>query len=262
MWVQPVIFSAPKVGYEPTWWEDGGGYSPGDTAVRFAVADGATEGYESRQWVSQLLGSFLDAGDPDTPRGLDESRLRTWLERMQDIWSRSIPPATDYIEHVKIQEGAFATFVGCQLDGLDGTSLPRWQAAAVGDAVLFHVRDGGLLRHLPPLRAADFGTNPNGLSSKSERLAGIVKQFRFDRGLLVPGDLLFAATDAMAKWMLTWVEKDEKTLWRALEGLAGQADFDHLVGEQRRAKAMKDDDVTLLRVRLLSGPAEVLVVPQ
>jgi hypothetical protein len=262
MWVQPVIFSAPKQGYQPSWWEDGGGYGAGIDAVRFAVADGATEGYESRRWVSHLLDSFLTADHPDTPGGLDEGSLRTWLRRMQDTWSCGIPPTTDYIDQVKIQEGAFATFVGCQLDGLDGMAPPRWHAAAVGDAVLFHVRGGRLLRHLPPLRAADFGTAPDGLSSKPNRLAGIVKQLRFDNGTLAPGDLLFAATDAMAKWMLTWFEKDEQRLWTALAALADPADFDHLVGEQRQAKAMKDDDVTLLRVRLMSKPAEMLVVPR
>ena len=54
MQVQRVTFSAPKEGYRPGEWEDGaadgplGGVRGGDPPIfRFAVADGATEAYES-----------------------------------------------------------------------------------------------------------------------------------------------------------------------------------------------------------------------
>jgi hypothetical protein len=261
MGVQPVIFSTPKENYQPTWWEDGGGYAPGRTALaRIAVADGATEGYQSRLWVSQLIEAFLTGGE-DSPGRIDRGSLGSWLARMQDLWSLDIPVTADYIDQVKIGQGAFATFVGCQLEGLDGGSAPCWRAVAAGDAVLFHVRGRRLLDHLPPLSVADFGTAPDGLSTLPDQLPGIVERLQFGNGELIPDDLLFAATDAMAKWMLTWVENDDQeTLWRALAALADPADFEQLINEQRRAKAMKDDDVTLLRVRLLSRPAEMLVI--
>lgn len=260
---QVVIFSAPKVGYQPAEWEDGGGYGPEGSTLRFAVADGATEGYESRRWVRQLLRSFLSDGTRDTRPGprLDQDSFARWLTRMQDEWSASVPSTSDYIDLMKIKDGALATFVGCELDGLD-TSSPRWRAVAAGDAVLFHVRDNRLRRHLPPLSAADFGTTPSGLRSQPAQLAKVVSQLQFDSGRLAAGDLLFAATDAIAKWMLTWVEKDEETLWRSLAALARQDDFEKLVSQYRQVKDMKDDDVTLLRLRLLPRAAETLVVWQ
>jgi hypothetical protein len=265
MWPQSVIFSVPKERYHPADWEDGGGYGPRGAGFRFAVTDGATLGYESRRWVRQLLGAFLAVGDAQTPPGpeLDPQSLGWWLERAQQEWLRSVPPALDYIDQVKIKQGSFATFVGCQLDGLDGTSPPRWRAAVLGDAVLFHVRQGRLLKHLPALSVADFGTSPDGLFTLPERLAGMVNGFEFEDGDLAPGDVLFAATDAIAKWMLTWVEKDEEALWRPLEALADPGDFERMVAQQRQVKGMtgmKDDDVTLLRVRLQTKPLEELVM--
>src|SRR5947199_298442 len=83
--------------------------------ARIAVADGATEGYESRRWVIQLLEAFLTGKDEDTPRWINRDSLGGWLARMQDLWSLNIPEAADYIDQVKISQGAFATFVGCQL---------------------------------------------------------------------------------------------------------------------------------------------------
>jgi len=262
MWPQSVIFSVPKERYQPADWEDGGGYGPYGAGFRFAVADGATLGYESRRWVRQLLGAFLAPGDAGTPPGpeLDRESLGRWLERAQDKWLRSMPAAGDYIDQLKIKQGSFATFVGCQLDGLDGKSPPRWRAVVLGDAVLFHVREGRLLKSVPGLSAADFGTSPDGLRTPPESLAGMVAGLDFYKGDLAPGDLLFAATDAIAKWMLTWVEKDEGVLWPALEALMNPADFEAMIAAQRQAKVMHDDDVTLLRVRLQIRPAEKLVM--
>jgi hypothetical protein len=42
--------------------------------------------------------------------------------------------------------------------------------------------------------------------------------------------------------------------------LAHPADLDRLIDEQRQVRAMKDDDVPLLRVRLLSQAADGLVI--
>jgi hypothetical protein len=261
--MQLVIFNTPKEGYRPAEWEDGGaGYDSGGSVARFAVADGATEGYESRRWVRQLLGSFLATGRTSTPPGpeLEQRSLGLWLARMQDDWSRSVPETADYVDLMKIRQGSFATFVGCQLEGLDGRTTPRWNAVAVGDAVLFHVRGLRQIGQLPKMSAADFGTAPDGLSTLPERLAGTIERLRFGSGGLEPGDLLFAATDAIAKWMLTWVEKDEESLWHALETLANPDEFDRLVSDHRQSRAMKDDDVTLLRARLLAKPADRLVM--
>lgn len=265
---QIVVYSTQKEGYEPTEWEDGAAACPvatsrgaGLSQVRFAVADGATETYESRVWVCQLIGSFMSpdqAGGASWPE-LDRASMSAWFKSMQEQWPRVAPPPRDTIEETKLDRGTLATFVGGELAGLD-SPRPLWRAVALGDAVLFHVRDGQLVEHFPPLRSADFDSAPNGIGTLPKWLGQMSSQLLLRQGQLAPGDMIFVASDAFAKWMITCVETGEATLWPMLGELVHPSGFIQLVAAQRRAMAMKDDDVTLMRIRLLPRPADTVVV--
>ena len=85
-------------------------------------------------------------------------------------------------------------------------------------------------------------------------------QLTFQRGRLAPGDLIFVATDAFAKWMITRVEHGDEVLWPMLGSMWHPSVFTRLVNAERRTKALDDDDVTLLRIRLLPRRASRLVV--
>lgn len=268
MQVQLVVFSAPKEGYAPSEWEDGAcggvfgdGRGKEPSHGRFIVVDGATEAWETRRWVDQLVTSFMS---PSLPGGvsqpdLERGAMRAWIQWMQGRWLAEIPPPSDYIEQQKIRQGSLATFVGGQLTGLDGAS-PSWYAAALGDTVLFHVRGERLLTHFPPLGSADFGLAPEGISTRPEYLPRMSDRMLFQRGRLAPGDTLYAATDAFAKWLMVNEERREAALWPMLDSLVHPADFDRLVDEQRTAMALEDDDVTLMRIRFLPGRPSSLVV--
>lgn len=268
MQVQLVIFSAQKDGYSPADWEDGaGGCSFGrgqggdPPCARFAVTDGATETYDSGRWANQLIASFVSpeqasgAGHPD----LERDAMSAWFKAMQDQWQVDTPATSDYIEQLKIRQGTLATFVGGQLTGLDGGN-PAWHAAALGDSVLFHVRGGRLITHLPALGSGDFDSTPEGISTLPGRLDRMSGQLKFQRGRLAPGDVIFVATDAFAKWMITGVERGNEVLWPMLGSMGHPSLFTRLVNAQRRVKALKDDDVTLMRIRLLPRRATRLVV--
>jgi len=268
MQIQPVVFSAPKQGYEPTEWEDGAGHvclggarGADPQSARFVVADGATETYESRLWVCQLVGSFLSSDQPGaaTWPDIERASMTAWFESLQEQWRVTAPAPADYIEEEKMRQGTLATFVGGQILGLD-TSTPIWRAVALGDSVLFHVRDGHLVEHFPRYRSRDFDSAPDGIGTLPDWLARMSEQMMFRQGQLAPGDTIYAATDAFAKWMITCLEKGDKALWPVLDGLIHPVDFSLLVATQRRAMAMKDDDVTLMRIRLLRQPANTVVV--
>ena len=173
MQVQLVIFSEQKDGCSPADWEDGAGGGSfgraqgGDPpCARFAVADGATETYDSARWANQLIASFMSpeqadgTGHPD----LERDAMSAWFKAMQDQWQVDTPATSDYIEQLKIRQGTLATFVGGQLTGLDGGN-PAWHAAALGNSVLFHVRGGRLITHLPALGSGDFDSTPEGIST-------------------------------------------------------------------------------------------------
>jgi hypothetical protein len=271
-----VVFYGAKEGYALSEWEDGAmgesfrrKRSTSLALFRFVVTDGATETYAARQWVDLLIGSFMSpdrtgpanghgaAGWPD----IDRVSLSAWFRAMQEQWWAAAPAASDTIEQLKLNQGTLATFVGGQLVGLD-TMSPRWEAAALGDSVLFHVRNAHLVDQVPPLRSADFDTTPEGVNTRPERLDRMSRELLLRDGSLAPGDTIFVATDAFAKWMITRLEARDEALWPRLSELDHPIVFDKLVAAERRAGTMKDDDVTLMRIRLLEQPPSTVLVCQ
>jgi len=182
---------------------------------------------------------------------------------MQDQWAADVRDFDSIIEERKFAEvGSFATLLGFDIYGLDGPE-PFWRAVALGDTVLFHVRAGRLIAAFPPLGPDDFGTLPDGVHTAPASLDRMTERLLTGGGTVEAGDFLFAATDAMAQWILRTVERDEARVWNALTTLAHPDVFARLVGDQRReqdgAKRMKNDDVTLMRLRMLAGqPAYLL----
>ena len=189
--------------------------------------------------------------------------MRAWFAEMQDQWAADVRDFDSIIEERKFAEvGSFATLLGFDIYGLDGPE-PHWRAVALGDTVLFHVRAGRLIAAFPPMGPDDFGTLPDGVHTSPASLDRMTERLLTGGGVLEAGDFLFAATDAMAQWILRTIERDEAKVWNTLTTLAHPDVFARLVGDQRReqnsAKRMKNDDVTLMRLRMLAGqPAYLL----
>ena len=278
MQIQMVTFSGPKAGNAPGEWQDGaGGGVVGDgTATprraRFVVLDGATGAYDPVRWVDQLVRSFApqagsDPGTPGTPGSeaprVESAAMRAWFAEMQDRWAADVRDFDSIIEERKFAEvGSFATLLGFEIYSLDGPE-PYWRAVALGDTVLFHVRAGRLITVFPPMGPDDFGTLPDGVHTSRASLDRMTERLLIGGGVLEAGDFLFAATDAMAQWILRTIERDEAKVWDALTTLAHPDLFARLVEDQRReqnsAKRMKNDDVTLMRLRMLAGQPAFLL---
>jgi hypothetical protein len=128
---------------------------------------------------------------------------------------------------------------------------------SLGDTVLFHVRDHRLLTHFPPIGVDEFGLTPDGVHTKPDALDHMMRRLAFAQGQLRQADTLYLATDAFAHWML---RNDGPALWSMLGGLDHDGVFARLVADQRAAGALHNDDVTLLRVRLVAEPPIQLVV--
>jgi hypothetical protein len=265
MQIQMVTFSESKQGNAPGEWQDGacGGVAGDGRRARFVVLDGATTAYDPVRWVDQLVRSFApQAGGSQGPR-LEPAAMRVWFAEMQDRWAAEVRDFDSIIEERKFAEvGSFATLLGFEIDGLDGPE-PRWRAVALGDTVLFHVRAGRLVTVFPPMGPDDFGTLPDGVHTARASLDRMTERLLTGAGTLQAGDFLFAATDAMAQWMLRAAERGEAKLWRTLTTLAHPDVFARLVEDQRReqdsAKRMKNDDVTLMRLRLLADQPAFLL---
>ncbi len=264
---QMVVFHAAKAGSAEEEWEDGAGHDAGDPATgrnaRCIVVDGATEAYDSIRWVGQLVDSFLGIDPVGGAPALTERAMDEWFGLMQDRWVRTAPATfgSIYEERKFREDGSFATLLGCEIGGLDGPR-PRWSAVALGDTVLFQVRGTRLLAQFPALAAEDFGLNPDGVftqpAARDRMRAGLGRA----SGSLAVGDRLFLATDACAEWMVRAGRSDPDRLWPSLSRLEHPALFRRMVADLRRAGAMKNDDVTLLRVEITQSEPDVLVVCQ
>ena len=271
-----VTFSTAKDGNAPGEWQDGasGGVVPtgggagagAPSRARFVVLDGATTAYDPVRWVDQLVRSFAPQADgvegTEGPR-LEPAAMRAWFADMQHRWANDVRDFDSIIEERKFAEvGSFATLLGFEIYGLDGPE-PYWRAVALGDTVLFHVRASRLIATFPPLGPEDFGTLPDGVHTLPASLDKMTERLLIGGGVLEAGDFLFAATDAMAQWILRTIQRDEAKVWDTLTTLAHPDVFAQLVADQRReqdsAKRMKNDDVTLMRLRMLASPPAFLL---
>jgi hypothetical protein len=245
-----------KLGSTEREWEDAAAFHDDDPA-RFIVVDGATEAYDARRWVDHLVTTFV----ADPHQELTRAGLRGWFEQVQRLWTAEAPDrfATVIEEHKFHQEGSFATFVGCRLLDLDGPDA-RWEAAALGDSVLFHVRSGRLLCCFPALGVDDFGLSPDGIGTHPGGVDRMLDRVAFASHPVRDGDLLYLATDAMAQWLLRERNRDEVGLWPVLAALDHDATFAALVADQRAVGRLHNDDVTLLRVALTMAEPRALAV--
>jgi hypothetical protein len=255
------VFSAPKDGNPDTDWEDKAIVRRReDGSLRFLVLDGAAEAFDTVRWVDEIAGSYAPASETERAPRLNRDDMDGWFGHLQERWAQRRPQFRNLMEERKFHEvGSYATMLAGVVTGLDGTTA-RWQAMALGDTVLFHVRGRRLLAHFPPLTDDDFDLYPAGVSTKPAKRAEMVVGLRDADGWLEPGDSLLVATDALAQWILRRRSRDEASLFDQLGGLSHPDGFDALIANLRRTREIVDDDVTLLRIGFFAtAPAHLVV---
>ncbi|MCS7261021.1 MAG: serine/threonine-protein phosphatase [Anaerolineae bacterium] len=216
-----------------------------DAAVgRLAVADGASDAFESRLWARTLVQSFVR--EPPSPE-----ELMRWLESRIAEWKAGIDWARlPWYAAEKARRGAFATLLGVAFGQSlrdvteKASSCGHWWALAVGDACLFQVRDNEVIVRFPLQQAADFSTTPPLLSTQPDYNLRSLEALRVCMGECRPGDLFILATDALAAWFLGELEAGNHP-WGRWKELTSQQ-FHWLVRTLRRRGKMRNDDVTLL----------------
>jgi hypothetical protein len=115
------------------------------------------------------------------------------------------------------------------------------------------VRGDDLLGVFPVTSSADFGSTPPLVRSLDGLGPGGTAEVRRAAAEAAPGDLLLFATDALAAWALGGYEAGG-TPWRRLaDAAADQARFAALVAGLRADGGLKNDDTTLVAVRVPSA---------
>lgn len=251
MRVSAQAFWSPKVGnqeseYEDAFWPDHPIISEKNNTFRFAVADGATETSFSAVWAKQLVRAF--------GRGeLDGSEMSQTLNALRERWIKIVSrkPLPWYAEE-KIRSGAFAAILGLILSdpskaGEDG----KWHAIAIGDSCLVQLRGKEFVRAFPIQSAAQFGNNPMLLGTKISQEETESQMLTSTEGMWRSGDSIYLMTDAIACWFLTQTETGHVPA-RELQDLSeGKSKHFHTwLNDMRERKAIRNDDVTLVRIEI------------
>jgi hypothetical protein len=237
----PIICRAlalPKRGHSSAEYEDAA--AANEDRGRFAIADGAAETSFAALWARLLVAEFVNA-----PAG-DLAPWLTWLPPLQQRWAAAVGTAAmPWYAEIKLQQGAFATFLGVAAYEL------RWQAVAVGDSCLFQTRGSRLHYAFPLVSSGEFGTNPWLVGSRGCDGEAVEKRTRRVEADWLPGDCLWLMTDALAKWFLEQVEGSGQP-WQELDRLlhapAPQPAFEQWVTTLRDAGRLRNDDVTLMLI--------------
>jgi hypothetical protein len=225
---------------------------------RFAIADGVAESPHAALWARLLVEEFVRR-DERLPE------WASWLPSIQQRWAERVGRPTDALTWLTqpaeagvpwylepgLLHGAFATFLGLVIEETS------WHALAVGDSCLFQVRRDALVRTFPIAHAADFSNAPWLVGSRTSPGEVPYKNGRFEQGDWQPHDRFWLMTDALAQWFLGEIEAGGQP-WLALDPLihpaAAEEDarqgFAAWIERLRAARQLRNDDVTLLAVRL------------
>ncbi len=217
-------FWLPRDGSSPTACEDAFAVRSG-WPFAAAVADGATESAFSGAWARYLVQCFC-RDLPATPAALQQ-RLAHW----RAAWQPDVPATFPWYVAAKLEEGAHAALLGLVVQP-DGT----WQAVAVGDAVLLHLRRNQLRAAWPIDDPGRFHHRPTLIGSRDDSAPPV----EGTKGRWTSGDAFVLATDALGAWLLG----DDPTLPLRLttEELARH------VTAARRRRALRNDDVAAVVV--------------
>jgi len=216
-------------------------------ALRFALADGATEAFDAGSWARALAEGWVRA--EAAPLAVEE--FRRWVAseggRLRESWAgRELP----WYAEEKARAGSFAAFVGVGFEE-EGRGL-RWRAVALGDACLVQLRGGAMLAAMPLSRAEEFNSSPALVPSHEAALGGALAHAVTAGGAAAAGDTFLLLSDAAAAWFFKLFEGrapllEEFDSWLAAsenEALAG------LFRREREAGRIKDDDVAVVRVKI------------
>jgi hypothetical protein len=209
--------------------------------LRFAVADGATEGWESGPWATHLVAAYIK--QPPEPADFAD-----WLTAVRN-WT---PPMSEgeqpwYVAE-KQEQGSFATLAGLELRRSRRTDEWAWRAVAVGDSCLFQVRGGKLELAFPLESAKAFGHRPPLVPSSTAQCP----QPEWYAGRAKPGDLFLLATDAGAARLFD-PEARAVAVEAVLAALAAR-DSSALAEWCRTVQEITNDDVSV--VAILLPPAQ------
>jgi hypothetical protein len=236
-------FLLPKEGCSPSECEDA--LAQNLKAQRFAIADGATEGFDSRKWAKLLVRYWIKIYAPPITAEDFQPMARELGFRLQERWKRKTLP---WYAEEKARSGSFAAFLGIQFSNKDGQT--SWKAVALGDCCLVHQRGDTIRLAFPISSSEDFGSHPILLPSLTSLQDEALAELKHLEGTAEPGDEFLLLSDAIAAWYLRNANgsgKDRSELMAFLKG-RDCVGLEQLVRRSQHDGTMRNDDVAAMRI--------------
>ena len=215
---------------------------------RFAVADGATEAFAAQSWARQLAENWVNSDLAIVT--VDE--FRTWAAAQGQVLHESWNTAQlSWYAEEKARSGSFAALAGVQVD-LSG-DIPCWNAIALGDTCLVHLRNGEIVQALPISSSDSFNATPWLLPSHIVLLDAACERIAVASGAVEHGDFLLLLSDAVAAWLLKLFETGDAPAYldRLLRFPLDQ-DFADFVVYERTSGRLRDDDIAVISIEVLN----------
>jgi hypothetical protein len=219
-------------------------------AQRFAIADGATEGFDSRVWARLLVRSWIRIDPPAISAEDFQPLARDLGVRLHERWKRK---TLSWYAEEKARSGSFAAFLGVQFSS--GQDQISWTAIALGDCCLVHQRGDAIRVAFPISNSEDFGSHPILLPSLTSLQDAAFAGLKLLEGTLEEGDEFILLSDAIAAWYLGNTENSQRDRSELLR-LLSMRDCDgleELVRDSQRRGTMRNDDVVVMRIAVARG---------
>lgn len=223
---------------------------------RAVIADGVSSAIFSRSWARLLTRTAVE-----TPPSLDsDEAIWAWLEPQQRAWRQDID-----FDSLKWHQKPKAAAVGAQAtllivhveplpDEESALGQYRLRASALGDCVLYLVREGRKLLSFPLAESTEFASPPDIFSSIAKGVA-YADKFRHLDGRCRHGDLLVLCSDAVGLWAMEEYEAGRDVDWMRYwdDDLAWQEDIRRLrTTRPSEGNRMRVDDCTLLLLQVVA----------
>lgn len=256
MRIESDCFLLPKAGHRSDEYEDASHSSTQvhkDTTIyRFAVADGASESSFAGLWAKLLTSGYCFGRFGDMQISKSISPLsKAWQKK---TGGKSLP----WYAQEKLSSGAFSTLAGITFRLAKDAESAAFDATAVGDSCIFHIRGHAMIASFPLSTSEDFERRPVLISSNPANNDQLQASVHNWSGTAEAGDSFWLMTDALACWLMTRYKEDRSVI-RLIHQVADKRDFNQLVLEERRQPDregryyLRNDDVTLIRLKLVKG---------
>jgi len=236
-------FLLPKAGHDLTECEDAIVINP--SAFRFAIADGATEAFDSKNWAYQLAKNWVFSTNLLSP-----DDFWRWVEEegraLDESWTSL---ELSWYAEEKARSGSFAAFVGVEVDPVE----QEWRAIALGDSCVIHCRDNMVVKAFPVDNSKIFSSSPILTPSRTTMQSHAAEAIVVTNGELRKGDEIVILSDAAAAWYLELAEQKTALVRETFVTLLNQEDNEALAEffkRERISKRLKDDDVAIIRIEV------------